>query len=243
MNSAIRSLPANQIEHWGATRHAGLRGVLGEAAWARLPAAVRTRFAEPAHRVNYVGTFEIVRASRLGRVIAWCTRLVGAPVVAAVGRDVAAVVHVGPRDGGVAWQREYRWPDGAVSLVKSTKTIDRHGRLVERLPARLCMPLDSFEQGGTLHFVSRGYYFDLSIAWLQRLGFDHEWRLPLSAWLAPGVTHVEHIDEAGGWFRFTMTVSHSWFGEMFYQTGRFHAAESGGNGTLLAPCRAPNSEL
>jgi hypothetical protein len=37
-------------------------------------------------------------------------------------------------------------------------------------------------------------------------------------------THVEHVDEADGWFRFTMTVTHPFFGEMFYQTGRFRAA-------------------
>jgi hypothetical protein len=29
---------------------------------------------------------------------------------------------------------------------------------------------------------------------------------------------------ADGWFRFTMTVTHPFFGEMFYQTGRFRAA-------------------
>jgi hypothetical protein len=34
-----------------------------------------------------------------------------------------------------------------------------------------------------------------------------------------------HLDEAlGGWFRFTMTVTHPVFGELFYQTGRFRAA-------------------
>lgn len=36
-------------------------------------------------------------------------------------------------------------------------------------------------------------------------------------------SHVEHIDEANGWFRFTMTTTHPVFGEIFFQTGRFHA--------------------
>ena len=43
--------------------------------------------------------------------------------------------------------------------------------------------------------------------------------------LSPGVTHVEHIDLGHGWFRFTMTVTHPLFGEVFFQTGRFCAAE------------------
>ena len=66
-----------------------------------------------------------------------------------------------------------------------------------------------------LHFVSLGYYFDLGFGlklWLPRL-------------LSPGVTHVEHIDLGHGWFRFTMTVTHALFGEMFFQTGRFCATE------------------
>jgi Domain of unknown function (DUF4166) len=225
MKTATSTVSDRPLDRPAIASHAGLRGVLGEAAWTRLPATVRARFAEPARTVDYVGRFEVVRASKVGRVIAWCTRLLGTPVVAAVGRDVPAVVHVGPRGGGVAWHREYRWPDGTVSLVRSTKTIDRRGALVERLPARLCMPLDTFERGGTLHFVSRGYYFDLSSDWLRRLAWQHEWHLPLPTFLAPGVTHVEHIDEADGWFRFTMTVTHPLLGEMFYQTGRFKAAE------------------
>ena len=53
--------------------------------------------------------------------------------------------------------------------------------------------------------------------------------LSLKLWLpgvfSPGVTHVEHVDLGHGWFRFTMTVMHPWFGEMFFQTGRFCATE------------------
>lgn len=195
-------------------QHRGLRGVLGEGAWRRLPDAVRRRFAEPAVAVDYVGTFEIVRASGLGRAVAHLCRLLGTPVVPCTGCNVAAVVHVGPRAAGVAWNREYRWPDGKGWLVRSTKVIDAAGRLVERLPARLCMPLEVYERCGVLHFVSSGYFFDLG--YLQ---------IPLPAWLSPGVTHVQHIDAADGWFRFTMHVVHPWFGELFYQTGRFRAAE------------------
>jgi hypothetical protein len=49
-------------------------------------------------------------------------------------------------------------------------------------------------------------------------------RVTLPIWLSPGITHVEHIDGVEGWFRFTMTVTHPFFGETFYQTGQFHCA-------------------
>ena len=194
---------------------ASFERLLGEAAWYRLPAAVRARFPHPAGAVDYVGEFEIVRASLLGRLIAWFCLMLGTPVVPRTGEHVPSVVRVGPSDRGVAWNREYRWPGSTACLVRSTKVIGADGSLVEELPAHLCMPLDVFERSGVLHFVSRGYYF--------RLGTVHLW---LPHWLSPGTTHVEHEDEGSGWFRFTMTVRHPLFGELFYQTGRFCAAEA-----------------
>jgi hypothetical protein len=202
-----------------APRHTGLESVMGQAAWARLPAAVRVRFAEPPVAVDYVGEFDVVRASWLGRVVALACQLLGTPVVPRTGLRVPAIVHVGPTRCGVAWNREYRWPNGEACVVRSTKIIDSRCGLLERLPARLCMPLKVFEQGGVLHFVSRGYYFDLG---KRADGTRVKVRLPRL--LSPGKTHVEHRDEADGWFRFTMTVTHPLFGEMFYQTGRFRAA-------------------
>jgi hypothetical protein len=76
------------------------------------------------------------------------------------------------------------------------------------------MPLTVYQQRGVLHFVSTGYYFE----------FGRRVKIPLPSWLSPGTTHVEHADESKGWFRFTMTVTHPLFGEVFYQTGRFRAA-------------------
>ncbi len=202
-----------------APRHYGLQSVLGQAAWARLPQAVRERFGEPPVAVDYVGEFDVVRASWLGRLLALFCQLLGTPVVPRTGLHVPAIVHVGPTRCGVAWNREYRWPNDQPCLVRSTKIIDSCGHLVERLPACLCMPLNVYEELGVLHFVSCGYYFDLG-----RRPNAERLKIPLPALLSPGTTHVEHIDEADGWFRFTMTVTHPLFGEMFYQTGRFRAA-------------------
>lgn len=197
----------------------GLRDVLGHAAWLRLPEAVRVRFADRAPAVDYVGEFEIVRASLLGRIIAWACRIIGTPVVPRTGTDVPAIVHVGPAGDGIEWRREYRWPNRSPSVVRSTKVIRSDGALVEELPAGLCMSLDVYEQAGVLHFVSRAYYFEITLPGTRRCV-----RLRLPMWLSPGITHVEHIDGAEGWFRFTMTVTHPFLGEMFYQTGRFRAS-------------------
>jgi Domain of unknown function (DUF4166) len=202
----------------GANAHGGLHALLGERAWLRLPAAVRARFREPAVATDYVGEFDVVRASRLGRCLALLCLLLGTPVVPRTGLHVPAIVHVSPTPAGVAWEREYRWPRGGRCVVRSTKVIAGDGSLVERLPARLCMPLRVYEQAGVLHFVSSGYYFDLG-----QHADGRPIRLRLPRWLSPGTTHVEHRDEGDGWFRFTLYVTHPRFGELFYQTGRFRA--------------------
>jgi hypothetical protein len=202
-----------------------LRDVIGGDAWQRLPPAVRVRFGEPVLAVDYIGTFDVVRASFLGRIIAWACQTIGTPVAPRTGENIPAVIHVGPVDRGASWRREYHWPNGATCLVRSTKVIRPDGTLVEELPAGLRMPLKVYEQNGVLHFVSEGYYFDPGIRW----GTWHP-RIPLPAWLSPGTTHVEHADESQGWFRFTMTVTHAIFGVVFYQTGRFRAAARAGKG-------------
>ncbi len=197
-----------------------LRDILGERSWQRLPAAVRVRFGKPVLAVDYVGTFDVVRASLLGRIIAWVCQAIGTPVVPRTGHDVPAIIHVGPVERGASWLREYHWPNGRTCRVHSTKVIGPDGTLVEELPAGLRMPLVVYERNGVLHFVSKGYYFEPGI---RRGGIT--WKIPLPSWLSPGTTHVEHADEADGWFRFTMTVAHPLFGEVFYQTGRFRAAQ------------------
>lgn len=192
-------------------RH-GLHELLGVRAWLRLPDAVRERFAETAPDVTCAGAFEIVRASPLGRLFAWLGTIFGTPIVPRDGECVEARVRVRAVADGVAWHREYLWADGTRHVVTSTKVIVG-GELVEKLPARLNMPLAVTEEHGVLVFTSTGYCFDLGF----RL------RLPLPALFSPGTTRVEHVDLGHGWFRFTMIVMHPWLGEMFFQTGRFCA--------------------
>lgn len=208
-------LPATLAQATGRGAAHGLRHVLGSDAWLRLPEAVRERFADSASAVTYAGAFEIVRASRIGRAFAWLGVLFGTPVAPRSGTNVAARVQVRPNDHGVVWTRIYEWAGAGADHVRSTKVVTPRNTLVEVLPARLHMPLHVYEAEHALHFVSRGYYFDL--------GFGL--RLPLPAFFSPGVTHVEHIDLGHGWFRFTMTVTHPRFGELFFQTGRFCATE------------------
>jgi hypothetical protein len=194
--------------------HLGVRRALGEEGWAQLPAAVQRRFADCSAAAEYTGSFEIVRASLIGRVLALCCRLIGTPVAPYTGTNVPAMVRVfADGRGGVVWERSYQFPGRRPCVVTSTKRCDARGALIEELPCGLSMPLAVFEHGGVLHFLSTSYFF-------RCLGL----KVTVPGLLPPGRTHVEHIDESLGWFRFTMTVTHPWLGEVYFQTGRFRAA-------------------
>ena len=91
--------------------------------------------------VTYAGAFEVVRASRLGMAFAWLGKLLGTPVAPREGANVEARVRVTPDQRGVTWVREYHWEDGSEDRVQSTKVVDESQALIEKLPARLCMPL------------------------------------------------------------------------------------------------------
>jgi uncharacterized protein DUF4166 len=190
---------------------ANLRRLIGEAEWFSLPHAVRARFAEHAASAEYQGTFDEVRASFAGKLLAVCCRLLGTPVAPFTGTNVPATVNVfATPDGGTAWQRIYRFPRRRPCVVESIKRLSREGSLVEALPAGMHMALDVYARDGVLHFVSTGYYVELG-------GL----RIRLPDWLPPGITHVQHIDLGDGTFRFTMSVRHRWLGEVFWQSGRF----------------------
>lgn len=210
MNTAI--LDAD-LEPAGVTgKHPDFHALLGDAAWNRLPAAVRARFDAHAHAAGatvYRGE-ACVRASCCGRWLAQLCRLIGTPVAPFVGERVPMEVRVFDGPDGVVWERRYEFADRPAVVVRSTKQLDGGG-LVESLNAGLHMRLHVYEHEGCLHFVSTGYFF--------RAG---GLRCELPRWFLPGVTHVVHRDLGHGEFRFSMSTAHRWFGEMFFQDGVFH---------------------
>ena len=204
--------PAVEVPNEG-RRIADFSKLLGEAAWLRLPAAVRERFAFHSHvtPVFYRGGMR-VEASLFGRCFAQLCRMIGTPVAPFTGDSVPVEVRVQdlPDHSGTVWERRYRFPGRAASVVRSIKQLDDDGSLIETLGAGLHMKLDVREIDGALHFISTGYFF--------RCG---SLRIDLPALFPPGMTRVVHVDKGGGKFQFVMRTAHPWFGEMFVQEGEF----------------------
>ena len=189
------------------------RSLLGELAWRRLPSAVRERFAwkpAPGTEVRYAGTMLVVRSSAAGWLTAQACRLIGTPLASYRGADVPVTVTLSADgDGGVAWDRLYRFPGRAPVSCRSVKKATADG-LIECVGAGIGMWLKLLEHKGELHFRSTGYFW-------RRGGL----RLRLPHWLTPGELLVVHADLGGGWFRFRIAVNHPLLGETFFQDGIF----------------------
>jgi hypothetical protein len=200
--------------------------LLGATAWERLPIAVRERFAN--HEARWTGTMTL-HASFCGRCVARLCKLVGEPLPPACREPVRATVHVEPdcATRGSRWIRRYELPHRAIE-IRSVKSIDADGRMVERLPMGLRMELDLRTDDGALHFVTTGYHLEIPRPPLFRRLFRRPLRIRFPAWWLPGPTHVVHRDLGDGRFRFTMTIRHRWLGELFHHDGVFTSGTTGG---------------
>jgi hypothetical protein len=195
------------------------RRLLGEAAWRRLAPAVRARFAvkpKAGESFSFVGVMSDVRRSRIGWLIAQAGRLLGTPLAPQRGRWVPTLVHIflSPRGEGVVWERRYAFAGRRPVVVSSTKKAEATG-LLECARRGFAMRLRLSERDAALHFESTGYAIEIG-----------RWRVPVPLLLSPGVAHVVHSDEGGGWFRFAMSFRHPLFGETFFQDGLFRQLET-----------------
>lgn len=189
-----------------------LSQLVGADGWARLPAAVRRRFAAGHAATVYEGRMDLA-CSRIGRAYALLARLFGSPLTAANTQALPTRVRVhNDGKGGVVWERCFAEREGiAAQTVRSTKLRDSKGHgLIERTDGGLAMNLDVFEDQGALVFQSRSYFFDL-----------FGWHLPVPAWMTPGTCRVEHHNLGPGRFRFTLVMDHPRWGRCFEQTGVF----------------------
>jgi Domain of unknown function (DUF4166) len=194
-----------------APRSLDLPALVGDAGWARLPAAVRRRFGIAHGAATYVGRMEL-RCSPVGRVFAALSRLFGSPLSGVTSTAVPTSVRVfDDGRGGMVWERSFHTADGrAPHVVRSTKQLGTDGGLVERTDGGLAMALDVFEEGGALVFESRRFALMLG-----------KFRLPVPALFTPGTCRVTHTDLGDGLFRFDLDMVHPLWGHTFHQSGVF----------------------
>jgi hypothetical protein len=195
-----------------ASRRPDFRKLLGEAAWAELPAAVRARFDAAAHLAPrvYPGAMDL-KLNWLGWLFAQGCRLIGTPIAPWAGRNVPASVLVRPEpDGAILWRRTYAFPGRAPLTIASFKLAAKDGALLEVTRGGLGMRLAVSVEDGALSFRSTGYFW--------RVG---PWLAPIPAMLTPGRACVTHRDLGGGRFHFALSFVHPLAGETLVNAGDF----------------------
>lgn len=195
------------------------RTLIGEAAWARLPEAVRARFGKrirAAAIAVYAGEIVECRISRAGWLLAQAARLIGGPLP--TGRDIfvpaTVAVTEDPVSGGQLWTRIYGRARGFPQVIGSCKSFSGPTGLEERIGGGFGIALRVEVEGEALHFVSDHVFLALGRV-----------RLRLPRWLSPGALRVSHVDCGRGLFAFVLALDHPWFGELIRQTAMFREWE------------------
>jgi hypothetical protein len=192
------------------------RALLGTAAWARLPAAVRARFAHrPGEKavISYAGMVVECRMNAAGWLLGQACRLIGAPLplCRTPGMPAAVVVTDDGATGGQHWTRLYGRPRGFPQVICSTKRFAGATGLEEYLGAGFGIALRVRGDDIALHFDSDHYFLALG-----RI------RLRLQRWLAPGDLTISHVAQDDGGFDFVLALRHPWLGELIAQRCHFH---------------------
>ena len=195
------------------------RALLGEVAWAELPAAVRARFDAASHLRPraFRGAID-VRMNGLGWLFAQVSRLAGSPLAPwpATSVPVQVVVSCDPH-GGVRWERIFAYLGRAPLSIVSLKLATPDGGLLEVTRGGIGMRLALGVEDQALVFRSTGYFL--------RIG---RWLAPLPDFLTPGRCTVVHRDLGGGRFRFSLSFDHPLAGETILNGGEFQDPSEGG---------------
>ncbi|MEW5964729.1 MAG: DUF4166 domain-containing protein [Pseudomonadota bacterium] len=191
------------------------RALVGERAWSGLPAAVRARFSKrlaPGEIALYKGAVVATELSRIGRVLAFLARVIGAPLPLTDGATGPAVVAVTeePSLGGQIWSRSYARAGRFPQVVHSAKRFRGPTGLEEHVGGGIAMMLVVSVEASALVFRSAGYVLELG-----RL------RIRLPRLLEPGVMTITHRDLGSGRFAFELALDHPRIGRLLHQLAIF----------------------
>ncbi|MCK7614031.1 DUF4166 domain-containing protein [Roseibium sediminicola] len=201
------------------------RNLLGEAAWASLPASVRRRFGKRLKggaSVVYQGRVTAMHMNLAGCLLAQLARLIGAPLpydrtclhqpaVVSVTEDIAG--------DGQFWLRQYGRAAGFPQVIHSSKRFNGPTGIEEYIGSGVGIALKVSARPDGLSFESDHYFLQVA-----------SWRLRLPAWLSPGALTIVHRDLGKAGFLFSLSLKSRFFGELVHQDAVFHDSEDQSDG-------------
>lgn len=191
-----------------------IRTALGDD-WYALPENIRNRFSENPDidkPVAYDGNMTEVTTSISGKIFAFFSRILGAPLLPYSGKNVPIDVKVFGETGtdDVIKQRTYHFPGKKPFTVSSRMTLNEKEEFLECVGMGLAMRMDIFAKDDALHFQSTGYSWSCG-----------RFKINIPLFMTPGNAHITHTDIDDDRFRVRIEMVHPWFGTMFLQDGVF----------------------
>lgn len=196
------------------------RDIMGPNVWDALPAAVRHRFGNrlgAAESTVYQGAVTEMRMTFAGRILAHAARIVGGPLpydISSVGQPAVVSVTEDRAGRGQFWIRQYGREAGFPQIIHSSKRFAGPTGIEEYIGLGIGIALRLSPVPDGLRFDSDHYFIKLG-----------GWRLRLPKWLQAGKLCVVHQDLGQGAFRFSLTLTDPFGGEMIHQDAIFHDKE------------------
>lgn len=183
--------------------------------WRILPPAIQRRFmkyTDPRKALIYQGRVHETRLSRLGRLFARLTAVIGSPLPLEPGArgPATVIVREATTFNGQYWTRVYPTSRAMPQVIQSAKKFAGPTGLEEMISPRIGVALVLNAHRDSLTFTSHSYFIRLAGR-----------RVPIPRLLSPGKMTVTHRQTGQRRFRFTLELTHPLFGELVFQTGIF----------------------
>ncbi|NDE89809.1 MAG: DUF4166 domain-containing protein [Alphaproteobacteria bacterium] len=187
---------------------------LGEQ-WKNLSSKTQARFEQDplyTEPKEYDGVMTEVRCSPLGKLFAYCAKLINAPLIPYCQTNVPIDVKVYKENGdpSIHKSRVYYFTGRKPFQVHSYMALNRKNEFEEYVNSWLGMTMNVYAINGNLHFETTHYFIKIA-----------EWRLPIPMIFSPGKAMIKHSDYGDDRFEVRIEMIHPWFGLMFLQEGIF----------------------
>ena len=195
------------------------KSLLGEAAWDRLPAAIKRRFGKRLScgaSIVYQGEVTAMKMNVAGRILAVLAKAIGSPLPfdgSSVNRSAVVIVTEDAATGGQFWIRQYGRASGFPQIVSSSKRFEGPTGLEEYIGYGIGMTLRLKATRSALYFLSDGYFLQIG-----------RWRARLPNWLSPGNLVIGHEELGDDRFTFSLRLTHALLGSLIVQDAVFHDA-------------------
>ncbi len=187
--------------------------------WATLPKSIQNRFVKWTQNRNvilYQGRLLETRFSKLGRLLSSFCWLIGNPLPDKnnVRGPATVIVRECRKTNGQIWTRIYPRKKRVPQVIQSIKRFEGETGLEEMITKSIGIALTLEAKPDRLNFISDHYFVKLG-----------KKKIKIPKILTPGRLCVSHKEAGPKRFRFSLTLTHNFWGELIFQTAIFEEIE------------------